>query len=886
MHSAARPLAIATILLTLPLALLAARGAVADDETMDGMMGAADAVEPGKLSQQDIHFFETKIRPVLVTHCYGCHAADAKRVRGNLLLDTPEGMLKGGDFGPAVVPGEPDDSLLIRAIRFGDPDLEMPPKGKLPDEVIRDFETWVRMGAPDPRTQARGTIDAAGPALTSYAIDIEKGRGFWAFQAPTPPPTPTVSDTAWPLHDLDRFTLASMEARGASPTDDADRRVWLRRVTFDLIGLPPTPQELVAFEKDTAPGAHERVVDRLLASEAFGERWGRHWLDVARYGESSGKESNVLYPHAWRYRDYVIDAFNADKPFDQFLREQLAGDLLPAEDATDRAENLIATGYLALGPKSHTAQNPRQFAMDVADEQIDAFSQGMLGLTIACARCHDHKFDPIPQRDYYAVAGIFLSSRTAFGTERAPGNRHAGPIVELPADAKVPDGPTMAPVRRGLIATAKERLESEIAEASEASGARDAQAMFRVRQQRDTLRLLETILERFDQGGRPTEINRVAMGVVEGDRTIDAPLLVRGEIDKPDERVPRGFPQVLASDSTPTISAGSGRLELARWVASPENPLTARVWANRVWLHLFGRAIVATPDNFGASGVPPTDQRLLDHLATRLVALGWSTKSLIREIVLSRTYRLASTERAASVAADPENTTFWRYPSRRLDAEAIRDAMLAAAGTLDRTRPIGSIVNFAEGAMRDRTQQLLGPLDEPSTVRSVYLPIVRDLVPESLDVFDFAEPAFVTGDRAETNVPTQALYLMNAPEVIAAADAFAARLLDDDAGGGKGKGSERAADSERIIMAFQLALGRKPSVPELNAARDFLKDFAKTQAEESASRQSKDSPASGRQNRRNRGADSARSAGPSPETLAWSAFCQTLFQSAEFRTLE
>jgi hypothetical protein len=885
MISAARPIAIASLLLLAPTALTVALGPAADDEAMNEQMTDLGTDGPKQLSQQQINFFETKIRPVLVTHCYGCHAADAKRVRGNLLLDTNEGMLKGGDFGPAVVPGEPDDSLLIRAMRFNDPDLEMPPKGKLPDDVIRDFETWVRMGAPDPRTHERGTIDGAGPALTSYAIDIDKGREFWAFQKPIRPETPAVRDAAWPLNDLDRFTLASMEARGARPTEDADRRVWLRRVTFDLTGLPPTPQELVTFEKDSAPGAHERVVDRLLASDAFGERWGRHWLDVARYGESSGKESNVLYPHAWRYRDYVIDAFNADKPFDQFIREQLAGDLLPAEDATDRAENLIATGYLAIGPKSHSAQNPRQFAMDVADEQIDAFSQGMLGLTIACARCHDHKFDPIPQRDYYAVAGIFLSSRTAFGTERAPGNRHAGPIVELPADAKVSDGPTMPTIRRGLIATAKERIESELAEAADAAGSRDAQAMFRLRQQRDTVRVLDTILERFDASGRPTDINRVAMGIVEGDRTVDAPLLIRGEIDKPDDRVPRGFPQVLATESTPSIEEGSGRLELARWVASADNPLTARVWANRVWLHLFGRAIVATPDNFGASGVPPTDQRLLDHLATRLVTLGWSTKSLIREVVLSRTYRLASTDSKESHSADPENTSFWRYPSRRLDAEAIRDAMLAAAGTLERARPIGSIVNFAEGAMRDRMQQLLGPLNEPSTVRSVYLPIVRDMVPEALDVFDFAEPAFVTGDRAETNVPTQALYLMNAPEVLAAADAFAARLLADG-DSGRGKSSERAADSERIMMAFQLALGRKPTAAEINAAREFLKDFAQTHAEESASKRSQESAASSRGGRRNRGAEANRPSGPPSETLAWSAFCQTLFQSAEFRTLE
>jgi hypothetical protein len=873
-------------------------GDPADDDAMMGdgeEMTMTGASPESTLSQADIDFFESKIRPVLVQHCFGCHSSQATRVRGDLLLDTRAGTLNGGNLGPAVVPGDLDESLLIRAIRYQDEDLEMPPKAKLPDDVIRDFETWITRGAPDPRGMSNGTIDSAGPALTGYAVDVEKGREFWSFKPPLRPETPTVAATSWPLGELDRFTLASMEAKGVEPTEDADRRTWIRRVTFDLVGLPPTPQEVEAFVADRSPTAFERVVDRLLNSDRFGERWGRHWLDVARYAESSGKESNVLYPHAWRYRDYVIDSFNRDKPYDRFLREQLAGDLLPYENATERAENLVATAYLALGPKSHSAQNPRQFTADVIDEQIDAVSQGMLGVTVACARCHDHKFDPIPQRDYYALAGIFLSTTTAFGTERSPGNRHVAPLIELPKEADITLGPSMPPARRSLIVTAAERLEREAEQAAEAARVAKAEGdnvqTFRIRQQRDQSKVLGTILERFDEGGRPTELNRVTMGAVESTRPADAPLLTRGEIDQAGERVPRGFVQVLSDPGgAPSFSSASGRFELAEWIASSKHPLTARVWANRVWLHLFGRGIVPTPDNFGRSGVAPTDQRLLDWLAIRLVELRWSTKSLVREIVLSHTYRLAAEDAKAALRGDPENVTFWRFPSRRLDAEAIRDAMLAAAGTLDTKRPQGSIVNFAEGALRGPGVQQFLQLDVPSTVRSVYLPILRDQVPEALEVFDFAEPAFVTGDRAETSVATQALYLMNAPEVLVASDAFAERVL-----------AEPGDDRDHVELAFRLALGRAPTNLEGAAAREFLRDFPKSAAKATESdgrgrakqqnerRGQQQGQAQGRRARlrgRLAGGDAeAASQVPEEKLAAWSAFCQTLFQCAEFRTI-
>jgi hypothetical protein len=823
-----------------------------------GPVGALSAAADKPLTPPELRFFESSVRPLLIEHCYRCHSADAERIRGGLRVDTREALLRGGASGAAITPGDPDGSLLIRAIRYEDEDTAMPPKGKLPAEAIRVLEEWVRMGAPDPRREEAAAIEAEAP------IDIEAGRAFWAFRPPERPAPPRTKNEAWPRGEIDRFLLAAMEADGLEPVKDAERRTWLRRVTFDLTGLPPTPEESLAFDLDTSPQAREKVVDRLLASPAFGERWGRHWLDVARYAESSGKENNVLYPHAWRYRDYVIASFNADKPYDLFLKEQIAGDLLPYDNARERADNLVATAYLALGPKSHNAPNRTQFTFDLVDEQIDALTQGLIGLTVSCARCHDHKFDPIPQRDYYAMAGIFLSSSTQFGTIAGPGNRHASGLVRLPEEADVL-GPALPPQRRSILERAKRRIEEQ---AERASGEIGGDPVNRVRIQllRSQARTLESILERFDESGRPTRENAVTMGVLEGTRTIDAPILQRGEIDKPGERVPRGFVQVVQGSAPTTISEGSGRRELAEWIADPAHPLTARVWVNRVWLHLFGEGIVPTPDNFGMSGLPPRNQALLDYLAIRFVELGWSTKALVREIVLSRAYGLSSDHHAGNHAIDPENTRLWRMPKKRLEAEAIRDAMLAAAGTLRRDHPLGSPINFAEGALRGDNRLTQALLEYAEPVRSVYLPIVRERLPEFLEAFDFADPSFVVGDRAKTNVATQALFLMNDAEVIAASEAFATRVL-------AGASGER----ERIVLAFELALGRKPTSDETIICRSFLKE-ARAAASEAAP------PAAPA--RRGRRAAPARPDPAAAERSAWALLCQSLFQTAEFRTLD
>ncbi len=814
----------------------------------------AKAVAPEKsLSTADVEFFEKKIRPVLVDKCYKCHSADADKVKGGLLVDTRDGIRNSGDNGHAVVPGDVKSSLLIRAIRHEDSDLQMPPKkegGKLSDEVIADFEKWIAMGAPDPRD---------GKAASPVTASIEKGREHWAFQPPQKATPPQPGNSAWAVNDIDRFILAGLEAKHLQPVGDADPATLLRRVYFDLIGLPPSPEEVAAFMKECATGgsssfrvphsALEKVVDRLLASPQFGERWGRHWLDVARFAESSGKENNVIYPHAWRYRDWVIQSFNEDKPYDRFLKEQIAGDLLPAADDTKKAGQLIATGFLAIGPKSHNTRDFKQFQLDVADEQIDAVSQGMLGITVACARCHDHKFDPVPQADYYAMAGIFLSTETRFGTPRFVQNNQTTPLVALPAKAKVTDAPALT---RTQIAAMKEQLEREtksrdemIAEARK-KGERAPATSPQFLRATAQIGILEKQLARYDEDGRPLHL---AMGVQDKSLARDAQLLQRGELDKPQQTIPRGFVQVLARKESvpPKISQGSGRLELAGWIASPENPLTARVMANRVWLNLFGAGIVPTPNNFGVMGQKPTNQPLLDHLAVSFVESGWSVKALIKQIVMSHTYRLSSEYHEANYAADPDNVLHWRMNHRRLDAEALRDAMLSVAGELDLTPPKGSAIANFEGpvqqilragqgpfgggggpAARFRAPAAGGaasggsvanPLQQDRAYRSVYLPIVRDQVPDSLAVFDFAEPSLVIGEREDTTVPAQALYLMNSSSVQKLAEAMTARLFKTGARG-----------TELTRRAFELAFGRQPTAKELKAADAFFDRFQKAEA--------------------------------------------------------
>jgi hypothetical protein len=684
-----------------------------------------------------------------------------------------------------------------------------------------------------PRFLIAALLIGASPAFGQEA--------HWAFQAPQAHPVPTVQNSRWPRSDVDRFLLAAMESRGLAPVADADAATWIRRVCFDLTGLPPSRTDAERFaellRRDAVTG-RKKIVDELLDRPEFGEQWGRHWLDVARYAESSGKEQNILYSQAWRYRNWVIAAFQRDLPYPEFLQQQLAGDLLPASNPTERAEKLIATGYLAVGPKSHNERVPLQFRLDVADEQIDAWTQGMLGVTVACARCHDHKFDPISQEEYAALAGIFTSTNTLFGTPVLPQARNGAPLAELPAEAQVtaPESLSRREIltRRTLLAQLEKQREEAMAEAR-----KDGQPPVRLIGLNARILALEATLANFEADGTA---KKRAMAVADKAIPRDGVIYRRGETDQPGETIPRGVPTDLGGPAFPKIASGSGRKELAEWVTHPGNPLTARVWVTRVWGHLFGKPIVATPDNFGTTGAAPSHPELLDTLAVRFRTGIGSTKELIRELVLSRAYGLSSdpgTPNAAKLA-DPDAIFVWRRTVKRLPAESIRDAMLAVSGTLDRTPPVGSPLAALEGPIQAVERFVRPSVINESNHRSVYLPILRNQVPEALELFDFAEPSLVTGQREETSVPAQALFLMNNPRVLQLSEQFAERLR-----------KEARTPTERLTLAFQLALGRNPTANEREIAGQFLRST------------------SGQRN----------------ELATWATFCQGLFCTAEFRFL-
>jgi len=770
-----------------------------------GTVTAADP--PVADDQKALAFFEAKVRPILVENCYQCHSDRSGKSAGGLKLDTKAGIRAGGDRGAAVVPGDPKASLLLITVSHTDPDLKMPPKKpRLPDAVIADLTTWIKSGAVDPRG------DAASVTIRP-SVDLEAGRKFWAFRKPTTHTIPVTKTPAWARRDLDHFILAKLEAVGLAPSADAEPATLLRRLHFDLVGLPPSPEAVREFlarvKAKNLDAAMEAEVDALLASKHFGERWGRHWLDVARYAESSGKEANISFPYAWRYRDYVIDAVTSDVPFDRFLTEQIAGDLLPHETDAERARLLIATGFLAVGPKNLDEGNAKQFAADLVDEQIDALTRGVLANSVACARCHDHKFDPFAMQDYYALAGVFASTKAFFGTFVSPANRMGGDPLVLPRGANQPI--LHASVKPEQVA----KLKSDLAalKAEKPKTLTDALRIFWVSGG------IKGQLDKVDEAGQALPLT---MGVLEQEKVVDSPLLERGEVGKPGRLVPRGFPRVVVIEGAAKIpSDQSGRLELARWLTHPDHPLMARVMANRVWHHLFGAGLVRTVDNFGFSGERPTHPELLDHLAVRFVDGGWSVKKLVREIVLSRAYRQASTFDAVAFRADPDNRLRWRADKRRLDAEAIRDAMLVASGELDPARPVGSLVATKIG---DRPISLIGldariPADlDESRHRSVYLPVLRDRLPDVLDLFDFAEPSLVTGARETTNVPVQALYLMNSPFVRARAKGLAERIT-----------REAKTDEGRLGLAFELCYGRGPDASEAKLVAAFL-ERAKTLA--------------------------------------------------------
>jgi cytochrome c553 len=802
-----------------------------------------------KLDPKQVSFFEKRVRPVLVKQCYQCHSAE-KKVKGGLRLDTREAVLRGGDSGPVIVPGNPKKSLLIIAINHSDDDLKMPEKKKLSEREIGDLTKWVAMGAPDPR------VEESEPYLAAV-IDYEAGRKFWAFTPPVKRPAPAVQNKSWPHNEVDRHLLAMMESKGLAPVGDADKRTLVRRLYFDLIGLPPTAQQIDAFLEDSSPRAVAKLVDQLLASPQYGERWGRHWLDVARYSESNGMERNFTYPHAWRYRDYVIASFNKDKPYDQFIREQLSGDLLDDKEApgTIAEERLTATGFLALGPKILNERDKIVFQMEMVDEQIDASTRAVLGLTVSCARCHDHKFDPIGMKDYYALAGIFTSTRTLYGTKGGGGNRQATELMAI-GDETPQQKSEREEYKKKLTASQKrlgqmtKQFQNLKKQATRVKGnaPRKSAMEKRMTDTRGKMDDLKKEVAKLRKDAPPAP--NFAMGVSERAAPGNCKICLRGDAKKRGPVVERGFLQVMSSKSTPAIDEdSSGRRELALWMTRRENPLAARVMVNRIWHHLFGVGLVRTVDNFGKMGEEPVNQALLDYLAVRFMEENWSVKKMIRELTLSHAYQLGGHHHDKNYRIDPENRFCWQMTHRRLDAEAIRDAILHASGELELEPFQGSVVQLLGDVNFGRNVSDLGKKSEAvANHRSVYLPIIRNAVPEGLRVFDFAEPSLIVGRRAITTVPTQALYLLNDPFVLEHTELMAQRVLDG-----------ATDDGRRVDLAYILTLSRPATTLERERSLALVKEIR-------AGLDTKD--------------DADR------ERLAWATLAQSLVGTAEFRYLD
>ena len=903
-------------------------------------------------ADEGVEFFEKKIRPVLAGHCYECHSAEAKKLKAGLYLDRKAGWEMGGESGPVVVPGKPEESRLLLAIRFTDNDLKMPKGRKLPDRVVQDFEEWILMGAPDPRD---APLEGHHASEEPKSKSVEEARKFWSFKPLEKPDVPEIGDAEWPVSGIDRFVLHKLEGKGLEPARPAERATLLRRVYFDLTGLPPSPDEIDAFLADGSSEALVKVVDRLLASKQYAERWARHWLDVARYADTTGGGRNFAFKNSHRYRDYVLESFANDKPYDLFVRQQIAGDLMHSESDAEYNDNLIGTAFLALGPHNYELQDKALLRMEIVDEQIAAVGRAFLGVTMGCARCHDHPFDPIPMAEYYSVAGIFRSTnsmrisnvanyiernlRDDKGPERKKHAEEAKALAaklrELEEEFKVLNGGKPAPapkmnsvkvldtakldgifvddVKAKLVGSWKKSThtasyigagyihdesqgkggksvtwsakipksgEYEVQVSYSASSNRSPDARYIVKHDvgeetvvvnqkirpkvlgtfhslgkfhfeegewevvkldtqgtsgvviADAVRLLSgrktpatlQVVAKEEKKKKPeaakdlekeqrkkelkgliAEMKKevdahkkaappaspMAMSVEEHKEAGDWHIHVRGEIRNLGKIVKRGFLEAATPQGKspkPEIKEGaSGRLELADWVASAGNPLTARVYVNRVWHHLFGRGIAPSTDNVGEMGQRPTHPELLDYLASKFIENGWSTKELIREILLSKTYQMSSQANGKALDLDPDNQLFSRQNRRRLQVEAIRDSILITSGKL---KPDGS----------------------NSNTRSMYAKLDRNKIPEMYDIFDFPNPNMVSGVRNTSTVPTQALFLMNNDFIIKEAESAARALA-----------AKKDLDQEqKLTLAYKTTLGREPKPEEKSLALSFL----------------------------------------------------------------
>ncbi len=958
---------------TLTFLLLAGAGSLCP-----GWAVAADPVLPA----EDLAFFENRVRPILAEHCLDCHSAGTK-TKGGLALDSAQGWHDGGESGPAVVPGDVEGSLLIKAVRYAERGLQMPPKNRLTPAEVAILEEWVSRGAPDPRGEAAG----AGPKH-QVGLSLAEGRRFWSYLPPLATPPPAVADPNWADNDVDRFLLARLETAGLAPAGDAEPAALVRRLYLDLTGLPPTPEQIDQWLADPSATAWEVLVDRLLESPRFGEHWGRHWLDVVRYGESLTLRG-LVFTEAWRYRDYVIDAFNRDLPYDQLLREHVAGDLLPAESPQEKQRQTLGTAFLVLGNHNMEEQDKAQLNMDIVDEQLDTIGKAFLGQTLGCARCHDHKFDPIPTKDYYAMAGILRSVNSAkhanvskwvevdlplpealaaryeandaaiaaletrvkkdrealnalretldpatktkprvlnlaalpgitlddgdaklignwttstyskrfFGSgylhdaNEEKGNktltftpkvrksgRYEVRLAYVPASNRATNVPvtvfsadgevvvkvdqTVPPPIDGIFVSLgtyrfldsgegfvlvsnagtdghvvvdalqllpdelslQEMPETPVSAASPEQSAQRSALELALRSSEEELKHLRSTLE-----PRPR-----AMGVTETGAAADCPIHIRGNVHRLGDLAPRGFLQVATPPGTEAVFSPteSGRRQLGEWLSSPENPLTARVFVNRVWLWLFGNGLVRSVDNFGTTGDRPTHPELLDHLAVEFMAGKWSVKQLVRTLVTSHAYRLSSTPGTEAAGLDPENRLLSHANRRRLPAEAMRDTMLQVAGRLDSTAGGPTI---AAGTATDYLYQHHGAR------RAVFEPAFRNSPVELLAAFDGADPSRVQGARHASTIAPQALYLMNHPFVREQCAAAAALWV-----------ALPGTVEQKVDQAYRSILGRHPSAGENAVARQFLAD-------------------------RSTGIDG---------TSSWEALFHALFSSADFRFVE
>jgi hypothetical protein len=748
-------------------------------------------------SDHGLDFFEKNIRPVLATECYKCHSAKSAKVKAGLLVDSRDGLLKGGQSGPAIVSKQPQKSLLYKAITYTDSDLKMPPKHKLSAKQVKDFETWIKMGAPDPRR-----------ADVSKTITLS--TNLWSLKPISKPALPKTKNANWPKSPIDAFILGKLEEKNLKPVATADKRTLIRRATFDLIGLPPTPDEVDAFLKDKSPKAYEHLIDRLLASPHYGERWGRHWLDLVRYADTSGCNSDFPIPAAYRYRNYVIDSFNEDKPYAQFIREQIAGDLLPAKSDKQHNEQIIATGYLAIS-RRFGSRNQEMYL--TYEDTIDNMSKTMLGLSVGCARCHDHKFDPIPTRDYYALYGIFNSTRYAFpGTEVY---RHPKDFVPLVGGVNM-DEISQYEADLAKIDDELETLNSQKAELRRFDKARHGTEKTEEPSPEQKQKLIEIKAAIEDAQTRQktleSKIPNVerAYAVSEG-KPGNSKIQIRGNPYDLGGESERGFLQVLGGQKLPADEKGSGRRELAQWLTATNNPLTWRVIVNRIWEYHFGRGIVQTPNDFGTRGKAPTHPELLDYLASRFLESGGSIKQMHRLIMLSAAYQMSAAEDTHDYAVDPDNDFLWRFNRQRLEAEEIRDAILAVSGTLDLTRGEGH--PFPPESEWKFSQHKPFMADYETNKRSVYLMQQRIRRQPFLELFDGADTNAGTPERPTSASPLQALFLMNDTFIHEKSDKFAVRIA-----------LAYTKLSDRINFAYRLAYNRNATRAEIRDAEKYLKE--------------------------------------------------------------